>query len=150
MTVNLGKRKRKGTSIGVEEKDKRSSLFRLYTNTSLKIENVAERISTSVEASSAPPTNLVPTIAKTMKMVKECGGETRNYSNIAEYPRRSTRRSSTASLSPRTSTASRSSRRALRTRRIRTTSPRISSRRLRLHPTLPAVLVLLQDASADA
>nr|TKW29122.1 hypothetical protein SEVIR_3G375350v2 [Setaria viridis] len=35
-------------------------------------------------------------------------------------------------------------------RRIRTSSPRTSSRRLRLHPTLPAVLALLQDASADA
>jgi hypothetical protein len=36
-----------------------------------KIETIAEKISTSVEASSAPPTNHVPTIAMTMKMVKE-------------------------------------------------------------------------------
>lgn len=69
MTVNLGKR----TSSGVEEKDEKSPFFRLYKNTCLKIENAAERISTSVEASSAPPTNLVPTIAETMKVVKECG-----------------------------------------------------------------------------
>jgi hypothetical protein len=40
-----------------------------------KIETVAEKISTSVEASSAPPTNHVLTIAMTMKMVKECGVE---------------------------------------------------------------------------
>ncbi|XP_034574120.1 uncharacterized protein [Setaria viridis] len=73
MTVNLGKRKRKGTSIGVEEKDEKSPFFRLYKSTCLKIENAAEMISTSVEASSAPPTNLVPTITETMKMVKECG-----------------------------------------------------------------------------
>jgi hypothetical protein len=41
----------------------------------LKIETAAERISTSVEASSAPPTNLVPSIAETVKMVIECGVE---------------------------------------------------------------------------
>jgi hypothetical protein len=41
----------------------------MYKNTCLKIETAAERISTSVEASSAPPTNLVPSIAETMKMV---------------------------------------------------------------------------------
>nr|TKV96148.1 hypothetical protein SEVIR_9G410300v2 [Setaria viridis] len=72
MTMNLGKKKHKGTSIGVEEKDEKSPFFRLYKNICLQIENAAERISTSVEASSAPPTNPVPTIAETMKMVKEC------------------------------------------------------------------------------
>jgi len=41
----------------------------------LKIETAAERISTSVEASSAPPTNLVPSIAETVQMVIECGVE---------------------------------------------------------------------------
>nr|XP_034604280.1 uncharacterized protein LOC117864330 [Setaria viridis]TKW03639.1 hypothetical protein SEVIR_7G053600v2 [Setaria viridis] len=71
--VNLGKRKRKGTSIGVEEKDEKSPFFHLYKNTCSKIETATERISTSVEASSASPTNLVPTVGETMKMVKECG-----------------------------------------------------------------------------
>jgi len=35
----------------------------------LKIETAAEKISTSIEASSAPPTNLVPSIAQTVNMV---------------------------------------------------------------------------------
>nr|TKW36703.1 hypothetical protein SEVIR_2G457200v2 [Setaria viridis]TKW36704.1 hypothetical protein SEVIR_2G457200v2 [Setaria viridis]TKW36705.1 hypothetical protein SEVIR_2G457200v2 [Setaria viridis] len=43
------------------------------TNTCLKIETVAEKISTSIEASSAPPTSQVPSIAEAMKMVKNCG-----------------------------------------------------------------------------
>jgi hypothetical protein len=47
----------------------------LYKSTCQKIETAAEKISTSVEASSAPPTNHVSTIAMTMKMVKECGVE---------------------------------------------------------------------------
>lgn len=39
-----------------------------------KIESAAEKITTSVEASAAPPQgNIVPTIAQAMKMVKECG-----------------------------------------------------------------------------
>ena len=46
----------------------------MYKNTCLKIETAAEKISSSVEASSAPPpTDLVPTIAQVMKMVKDCG-----------------------------------------------------------------------------
>jgi hypothetical protein len=64
---NQGKKKRKA----VEDKDEKSPFFRMYKNTCLKIETAAERISTSVEASSAPPTNLVPSIAETMKMVIE-------------------------------------------------------------------------------
>ena len=39
----------------------------------MKIETTAEKISTSVEASSAPPTSQVPCIAEAMKMVKDCG-----------------------------------------------------------------------------
>lgn len=74
-TVNPGKRKRKGTSSAVEQKEEKSPFFRMYKNTCLKIENAAERISTSVEASSAPPTNQIPTIAEAVKMVKECGVE---------------------------------------------------------------------------
>jgi hypothetical protein len=41
----------------------------------LRIENAAQKISSSFEASSAPPTNRVPSLTKTMKMVKECGVE---------------------------------------------------------------------------
>ena len=33
----------------------------------------AEKISSSVEASSAPPTNHVPSIAEAIRMVKDCG-----------------------------------------------------------------------------
>jgi hypothetical protein len=49
----------------------------LYKSTCQKIETAAEKISTSVEASSAPLTNHVPTVAMTMKLVKECGVEER-------------------------------------------------------------------------
>lgn len=72
---NSGKRKRKVISNSAGDKDEKSPFFRLYKNTCQKIETAAEKISTSVEASSAPPTNHVPTIAMTMKMVKECGVE---------------------------------------------------------------------------
>ena len=48
----------------------------MYKNTCMKIESAAEKITTSVEASSAPPEgSLVPTIAQAMKMVKDCGIE---------------------------------------------------------------------------
>jgi hypothetical protein len=72
-----GKRKRKSSSTATEEKDEKSPFFRLYKNTCLKIETAAEKISSSVEASSAPPTNLVSTIAEAMKMVKDCGVQER-------------------------------------------------------------------------
>jgi hypothetical protein len=49
----------------------------LYKNTCQKIETAAKKISISVEASSALPTNHIPTIAMTMKMVKEYGVEER-------------------------------------------------------------------------
>ena len=39
----------------------------------MKIETAAEKISTSVKASSAPPTSQVPSIAEAMRMVKDCG-----------------------------------------------------------------------------
>jgi hypothetical protein len=70
----LGKKKRKGRS---EEKDEKSPFFRLYKNTCLKIETAAEKISTSVGASSAStlPTNHVPSIKEAIQMVKECGVE---------------------------------------------------------------------------
>jgi uncharacterized protein YdcH (DUF465 family) len=70
----LGIKKRKGRS---EEKDEKSPFFRLYKNTCLKIETAADKISTSVEASSAsaPSTNQVPTIKEAMQMVKKCGVE---------------------------------------------------------------------------
>jgi hypothetical protein len=47
----------------------------LYKSTCQKIKTATDKISTSVEASSAPPTNHVPTIPMTMKMIKECGVE---------------------------------------------------------------------------
>jgi hypothetical protein len=74
-TRNTGKRKWKGASTGAEEKDEKSPFFHLYKSTCQKIETAAKKISTSVEASSTPPINHVPTIAMTMKMVKECGVE---------------------------------------------------------------------------
>jgi hypothetical protein len=45
----------------------------MYNNTCEKIQAAAERISTIVEASSASPGNVVPTIKEVMKMVKDCG-----------------------------------------------------------------------------
>ena len=67
------KKKRKESSTATDEKDEKLPFFRMYKNTCLKIETAAEKISTSVEASSAPPTSQVPSIAEAMKMVKDCG-----------------------------------------------------------------------------
>jgi len=67
------KKKRNESSTATHEKDEKSPFFRMYKNTCLKIETAAEKISTSVEASSAPPTSQVPSIAEAMKMVKDCG-----------------------------------------------------------------------------
>jgi hypothetical protein len=72
-TVNTNKNKRKGLSSVVCNKDEKSSFSRMYNNTCEKIQAAAERISTSVEASSASPGNVVPTIKEVMKMVKDCG-----------------------------------------------------------------------------
>ena len=46
----------------------------MYKNTCLKIEGAAEKITSSVDASATPlQTNMIPTIAEAMKIVKECG-----------------------------------------------------------------------------
>ncbi|TVU14897.1 hypothetical protein EJB05_38394, partial [Eragrostis curvula] len=50
------KKKRKDNSTATEEKDEKSPFFRLYKNTCKRIETTADKISTSVSASSAPPT----------------------------------------------------------------------------------------------
>ncbi|TVU07141.1 hypothetical protein EJB05_47183, partial [Eragrostis curvula] len=68
-----GKKKRKESSNATEEKDEKSPFFRLYKTTCMKIETAADKISSSVSASSAPPRNEVPTIKEAMQMVKECG-----------------------------------------------------------------------------
>ncbi|XP_034586696.1 uncharacterized protein [Setaria viridis] len=68
-----GKKKRKEHSSSIVEKEEKSPFFRLYKNTCLKIETAADKISSSVEASSAAPTNPVPSISEAMKMVKDCG-----------------------------------------------------------------------------
>jgi hypothetical protein len=49
------KKKRKGSSSAIEDKEERSPFLRAYKNTCLRIENAAQKISSSVEASSAPP-----------------------------------------------------------------------------------------------
>nr|XP_034586758.1 L10-interacting MYB domain-containing protein-like [Setaria viridis] len=69
----LRKKKCKEHSSSIEEKGEKSPFFQLYKNTCLKIETAADKISSSVEASSAPPTNPVPSISEAMKMVKDCG-----------------------------------------------------------------------------
>lgn len=67
-------KKRKQMSGAAQEKEEKSPFYQMYKNTCMKIESAAEKISTSVEASSAPlQANLVPTIAEAMKMVKACG-----------------------------------------------------------------------------
>ncbi|KAG8096012.1 hypothetical protein GUJ93_ZPchr0013g33992 [Zizania palustris] len=67
-------KKRKKLSTSTEKEEEKSPFFRMYKNTCMKIESATEKITSSVEASSAPPqANVVPTIAQTMKMVKDCG-----------------------------------------------------------------------------
>jgi hypothetical protein len=66
------KKKRKDSSTATKKKDEKSLFFRLYTNTCLKIETAAKKISSSVEASSTPPTNQVPTTKEATQMVKDC------------------------------------------------------------------------------
>jgi hypothetical protein len=73
LATKSGKRKRKDCSTAIEEKEEKNPFFRLYNNTCLKIGAAAEKISISVEASSAPPTNSVPSIKETMQMVEDCG-----------------------------------------------------------------------------
>ena len=67
-------KKRKESSNANEGKDEKSPFFRLYKNTCHKIGTAADKISSSVEASSTlAPTNNVPSIADVMQMVKDCG-----------------------------------------------------------------------------
>ncbi|XP_037418469.1 L10-interacting MYB domain-containing protein-like [Triticum dicoccoides] len=66
-------KKRKQPSNANEEKEEKCPFLRLYKQTCEKIETGVEKITSSVEASSAPLTNHVPTISEVMKMVKECG-----------------------------------------------------------------------------
>jgi len=68
-----GKKKLKASSTATKEKEDKSPFFKLYKNTCSKIETTAEKISTSIEASSTPPTNPTPSIKEAMKMVKDCG-----------------------------------------------------------------------------
>jgi hypothetical protein len=68
-----GKRKHKDCSTATEEKEEKNPFFQLYKNTCFKIETAAEKISTSVETSSASPTNPVPSIKEAMQMVEDCG-----------------------------------------------------------------------------
>jgi len=69
-----GKKKRKSSCTIAESKEEKSPFYRMYKNTCLKIESAADRIS-SASATSASPTNVVPTIGEAMKMVEECGVE---------------------------------------------------------------------------
>jgi hypothetical protein len=67
-----GKRKYKDCCSATGAKEEKNPFFWLYKKTCLKIQTAAEKISTSVEASTHP-TNLVPTIKGAMQMVKDCG-----------------------------------------------------------------------------
>jgi hypothetical protein len=67
-------KKRKKLSSPTEEKEEKSPFFRMYKNTCMRIESAADKIGSSLEASSAPPqSNPVPTIAQAMRMVEDCG-----------------------------------------------------------------------------
>jgi hypothetical protein len=73
-------KKRKQTCGAAEDKEEKSPFFRMYKNTCLKIDGVADKISSSVEASSAPPpSSSVRTIADAMKLVKKCGVQEKNF-----------------------------------------------------------------------
>jgi hypothetical protein len=71
---NQNNKKRKtSSSTGMEDKEEKSSPFlQLYKKTCSKIEGV-DKISSSLEVSSAPRTSHMPTIAEAIKMLKECG-----------------------------------------------------------------------------
>jgi hypothetical protein len=68
-------RKRKTPStIVIEDKEEKNLFLCLYKQTCMKIEDGVDKITTSVEASSAPTvTTQVPTLIEAMAMVKECG-----------------------------------------------------------------------------
>ena len=73
--VNPGKNKSKGLSSTVRDKDEKSPFSHMYKSTCEKIEAAAEKISTSVDASSPSLCNAVATIKTAMKMVKDCAVE---------------------------------------------------------------------------
>jgi hypothetical protein len=67
-------KKHKQLSSPIEEKKEKSPFFRMYKNTCMRIESAADKIGSSLEASSAPPqSSRVPTITEDMRMVKDCG-----------------------------------------------------------------------------
>jgi hypothetical protein len=67
-------KKRKQLSSPIEEKEEKSPFFRMYKNTCMRIESAADKIGSSLEASSAPPqSSRVPTITEAMRIVKDCG-----------------------------------------------------------------------------
>jgi hypothetical protein len=71
---NPGGKKRKQLSSPTEEKEEKSLFFWMHKNTCMRIESAADKIGSSLEASSAPPqSSPVPTIAQAMRMVKDCG-----------------------------------------------------------------------------
>jgi hypothetical protein len=74
---NKKKKRKASSSCNEENDDKNTSPFlRLYKQTCSKIEEGVEKITTSVEASSAPPMHSkVPSIAEALKLLKECGVE---------------------------------------------------------------------------
>jgi hypothetical protein len=73
--LNKKNKKRKAAaSSGMEDKEEKSPFMRMYKQTCSKIEEGVNKITTSIEASSASiMTSHVPTIAEAMKMFKECG-----------------------------------------------------------------------------
>lgn len=59
---------------GATKEEEKSHFFRMYKNTCLKIQSAIDKITLSVEASSAPaPSNPIPIMADAMKLVNECG-----------------------------------------------------------------------------
>jgi hypothetical protein len=74
MLQQKGKKRKAPSSTCADDKEEKSPLLRLYKQTCNKIEDGVNKITTSVEASSAPYMTIhVPTIAEAMRMVKECG-----------------------------------------------------------------------------
>jgi hypothetical protein len=90
-TLQIKHKKRKTHStIVIEDKEEKSPFLRLYKQTCMKIEEGVDKITTSVEASSAPPvTTQVPSLEEAMRMVKECGVKEKNcldaYIHIAHH-----------------------------------------------------------------
>jgi hypothetical protein len=74
-TLHKKHKKRKAHStIAIEDKEEKSPFLCLYKQTCMKIEEGVDKITTSVEASSAPPvTTQIPSLEEAMRMAKECG-----------------------------------------------------------------------------